>query len=71
MAIFMGAFRRNGWAMAQNTWPTMTNPNPTLTKQRIRQPKKVKEAPITTPFLIPLTSMTQFEGKFKMTKKII
>lgn len=56
--------------MEQNTCPMMTKAKPTLTKHRMRHPKKVSAAPITTPFLIPLTSMTQLDGKFKITKKI-
>jgi hypothetical protein len=59
----MGALSKNGWAIAQKTWPITTNANPTFTKQRIRHPNKVTEAPITTPFLIPLTSITQLDGK--------
>lgn len=69
MAIFIGALRMKGWAIAQNTCPKITKAKVTLTKHLIKQPRKVREAPITTPFLIPLTSITQLEGKFRMTKK--
>jgi hypothetical protein len=53
--------------MAQNICPTITNVKLTLTKHRIRHPMQVKHAPITTPFLMPFTSITQFEGKLIIT----
>jgi hypothetical protein len=63
----MGALVKKGCAMAQKTWPAMTNAKLTLTKHLIRHPMQVKHAPITTPFLMPFTSMTQFEGKLTTT----
>ena len=66
----MVALSKNGCAIEQNTCPSITNAKPTLTKHLIIHPKKVSDAPITTPFFIPLTSSTQFDGKLRNKKNI-
>jgi hypothetical protein len=64
VAIFIGALSRNGWAIAQKTCPITTKAKPNLTKHLIKQPRNVIDDPMTTPFLMPFTSITQLEGKF-------
>lgn len=58
-----GAFIRKGWAMAQKACPIRTYAKPTLMKHRIPEPKAVNTAPTIMPFLMPLTSSIQLQGK--------
>ncbi len=62
-AIFIGAFNKKGWAIAHIIWPIITNAKEYLTMLRTPVPNKVKTDPTTMPFLIPLPSNIQFEGK--------
>jgi len=66
-AIFVGAFKINGCAMAHNICPTITNAKCVEIKHLNPEPIAVKIAPITIPFFIPLTSKTQLEGKLIKT----
>lgn len=64
VAIFMGALIKNGCPIAVKHCPIITNGNPTFTKHRIMHPRNVRVDPMTIPFLIPFTSITQLDGKF-------
>jgi len=71
VAIFIGAFNRKGCPIAQKTWPIITNAKEYFTILLTPVPNKVKTDPQTIPFLIPLTSKTQFDGKFTKVYSII